>query len=706
MIRSRIPLTAIVVAAAVALSTTPLAQVRPEVALRAAIELEEGKGDIKGAIEQYKKLADGRDRAVGAEALLRLAQAYQKLGDADARGVYERLVRDFSDQRDAAAQARVRLQALGAGTGNNQTSRRIVPVWTGEGVTYGMPSADGRYIAFNPGTGDLAIRDIVTGTTRRLTNKGDWAASGDYASEAIVSPDNRSVAYTWYVEADGTSELRLLSLQKDAAPRTLLRAQDRYVVPHAWTPDGTRLIVSRRVLETRQLGVLTVGDGRYEPLKSFEWRTQIGGVSVSPDGRYVSYSLPAGSPPNRDILILSLDGSAEIPALAGPEDDFNPLWSPDGGYLVFMRADTGGRSLWVVRTDNGKVTGTPTLVRPDVGRMNPLGITRSGALYYGLTGAQRQGIYVAQLDKSVATTSAPIASQPFDGRTGPAFTPDGERITYWTAEGVALRSIRTGQVRTVALPSGTNNLFTSPKWFPDGRSLLIVRIEGNISALSRFDIETGDVERLHQLDGGFPTSYAVAPDGTAVYWTVDATQAGSNAPPNGRLVRFDLKTREVQELKRDGWFLAIAISPDGKELAYLRNDRSDRSKNEAPGFLEVIPSRGGESRQVFREPVWTGPSRINTLAWSPDQQSLVAVRDDGILWRIPLSGGAPQNMGISATKYQFGAGQSQSTTPAERRIKSPAIHPDGRTLAFALAEVQGREIWSLENFLPAARTRK
>jgi len=703
MTRAHITLAAVAVVAAVALSTTPLAQVRPEVALRSAIELEEGKGDIKGAIEQYKKLAEGRDRAVAAEALLRLAQAYQKLGDADARRVYERLVRDFSDQRDAAAQAKVRLQALGAGTGNNQATRRIVPIWTGEGVTYGTPSADGRYIAFNPGTGDLAIRDIVTGTTRRLTNKGDWAASGDYASEAIVSPDNRSVAYTWYVEADGTSELRLLSLQKDDAPRTLLRAQDRYVVPHAWTPDGRQLIVSRRVLETRQLGVLSVSDGRYQSLKSLEWRIQLSGVSLSPDGRYVAYSPTAAQ---RDILLLSLDGSAEIPALAGPEDDFNPLWSPDGAHLVFMRADAGGRSLWAVRMNNGRPDGTPTLVRPDVGRMNPLGITRSGALYYALTGAQRQAVYLAQLDKSVAMTSVPIASQPFDGRTGPAFTPDGESITYWTAEGVALRSTRTGQVRTVTLPSGTINLFASPKWFPDGRSLLIVRSEGTINALSRFDIETGQAERLHQVEGGFPVSHAVAPDGAAVYWTVDSTQAGSNAPPNGRLMRFDLKTREVQELKRGGWFLAIAISPDGKELAYLRNDRSDRSNNEAPGFLEIIPSRGGESRQVFREPVWTGPSRINTLAWSPDQQSLMTVRDDGILWRIPLTGGAPQNMGISATRYQFGAGQSQSTTPAERRIKSPAIHPDGRTLAFALAEVQGREIWSLENFLPVATKRK
>ena len=88
------------------------------------------------------------------------------------------------------------------------------------------------------------------------------------------------------------------------------------------------------------------------------------------------------------------------------------------------------------------------------------------------------------------------------------------------------------------------------------------------------------------------------------------------------------------------------------------------------------------------------------LAWSPDGQNLLAVRDDGILWRFPLNGGVPQNMGISAETFQFGPGQTQPNTPADRRVKSPAIHPDAKTLAFAVAEVQDREIWALENFLP------
>jgi Tol biopolymer transport system component len=664
---------------------------------KAAVNTETVDRNYKAAIEQYRKVAAGNNRPLAAQALFRMAECHQKLGDEEARKVYERLIRDFSDQREVIVQARARLESLAPDVRTVRTGRRMVPVWTGEGVGYGKPSLDGRYIAFQAGTGDLAVHDVVTNTTRRLTNTGGWLVSGDFTRDPIVSPDNRSVAYTWYIEADGMSELRVLSTQgASAAPRTLIRMEDRFSTPLAWTPDGTRLVISRQIRDVFELGIVSVSDGEYQTLKSLGTRNPGSEVSLSPDGRYVAYQTSnPDSQSKRDIMILSIDGSSEVAALAGPEDDFNPFWSPDGAHLVFMRVETPGVALWAAPMRNGRPNGQPTLIRSDLGRMNPLGITRSGSLYYALSGAVRHDIYIAQLDNFVATTSRFVASQGFDGRTGPAWTPDGTLLSYWAAgsqPAVTLRSVASGQERTIALPSGTVTNVVSPKWFPDGRSILLfVRADGNQATLAKFGIDTGSLERLVTGVVGAP---GVAPDGSAIYWM---------AP--GRLMRLDLATRQEQELKRDEGLLAIAVSPDGNQLAYLKNERTAelRAKGEAPGYLEIIPARGGEPRRLFRAPVWYGPSRQNTLAWSPDQQSLLAVQDDGMLWRFPLNGSAPQNMGISADKYQFEPGQSRSLPPGDRRVKSPAIHPDGKTLAFALAEVQDREIWSLENFLPSRK---
>ncbi len=63
-----------------------------EAALKAAQHQEEVLGDLAGAIEAYKKLAESGDRAVAAQALLRLAGCYQKLGNDEAAKIYQRVV--------------------------------------------------------------------------------------------------------------------------------------------------------------------------------------------------------------------------------------------------------------------------------------------------------------------------------------------------------------------------------------------------------------------------------------------------------------------------------------------------------------------------------------------------------------------------------------------------------------------------------------
>ena len=101
-----------VVVAMVALAAIVSAQVNPEVAFRAAMETETVKGDLKAAIEQYKTIVESGNRALAAQALVRMAGCYVKLNNDEARRLLERVVREFADQASAAAEARLQLQAL------------------------------------------------------------------------------------------------------------------------------------------------------------------------------------------------------------------------------------------------------------------------------------------------------------------------------------------------------------------------------------------------------------------------------------------------------------------------------------------------------------------------------------------------------------------------------------------------------------------
>ena len=144
---------------------------KPDVALKAAIDKEVVDGDLKAAIEMYRTLAEQKaDRAVAAKALMRMGQCYEKLGTAqtaESRKAYQRLVRDFADQKDVADQARARLAALGAGGPLTMTARRVATVSDWGDFGSAALSPDGRRLAFADFMRRrLTILDLTTGEER------------------------------------------------------------------------------------------------------------------------------------------------------------------------------------------------------------------------------------------------------------------------------------------------------------------------------------------------------------------------------------------------------------------------------------------------------------------------------------------------------------------------------------------------------------
>src|SRR5512135_1753146 len=163
---------------------------RAELRFQEAHRKETIDGDLKSAIVLYRKAIDeaGSDRLIAAQALVRMGECYEKLGDMEARKAYERVVRDYGDQKDLAETARTLLSALERAGGLGQPPGiTLRKVWAIErSWLEGSPSPDGRYHSFHePETGDLALRDLTTGQNRRLTNKGTREESGEYAEASV-----------------------------------------------------------------------------------------------------------------------------------------------------------------------------------------------------------------------------------------------------------------------------------------------------------------------------------------------------------------------------------------------------------------------------------------------------------------------------------------------------------------------------------------
>ena len=711
-----------------------------EVALEAAAKKEMVDGDLRGAITQYRTIIAtyAADHAAAAKALVRMAQCYEKLGDleaGEARKAYERVLRDYPDQKEAVSVARARLgskepaQQAGA-----MSSRRV---WTlpGSAVVYGTVSHDGRYLPYSDwavpgGNGELFLHDMTTGVDRRITHEVEEFAS-EFAWDVTFSPDDTQLAYAW---SNGKHhELRIIGLQTSAVsrPRVLFsNPKVPRIAPGDWSADGQWLAVRLTGQDkTEQIGVVAIKDGSLRVLRS-QPRSDSSRLFFSPDSRYLAYDLPGkDSGTRRDVFVLAVDGSREIPAVVHPADDALMGWSPDGRQLLFTSDRTGSRGLWALAFVDGKSQGAPEQIKADIAG-GSMGLTSRGALYLlvhhsNFTGVIRSDIQAAAFDfeKGQFLSKPTLAVETFVGANNfPAWSPDGKSLAFLSGRAggrsgyvIMILSPDTGQLRELHLQVNISIMAAWSqlmRWSPDGLSLAVpaTDVQGR-QGLFRIDATTGEASPIvlgspGPTGGGTPTpSRALnpvwAPDGRKIYYLRFDPGDGFTVVIERELSSGNEK--EVIRRSRRAIPMDVDLSPDGRYWAALDGDWFVGSPAE-PGVTRkwsvlLIPASGGEPKELMR-----GESHgAGVLMWAPDSRScyVYSIKDKSTgareVWRVGIDGTEPQRLGLDVGVLGNPATSDQRLHP----------HPDGRWVAFASAEpAKPDEVWALENFLPALNKRK
>ena len=338
------------------------------------------------------------------------------------------------------------------------------------------------------------------------------------------------------------------------------------------------------------------------------------------------------------VVVALLAGSALAAAAAGAAprqaaaphepgwDHLGPLWSPDGGRIlygrVFVPPKAGKRLRLVVMRSSGgghRQVEPPSAGEVEQGRWSPDG----RKIVFQRWDAGTEGRIMVSDTNGRGVRR--LTSDPASWDSDPAWSPDGSLIAFRRSKGGdSLYVMGADGSRPRRLTSGG-----APVWSPDGRSIAFVR-RGPGGRGSDVYVVRLDGSGLRRLTEGrqWNTVDGWSPDGATLLVERSADQAGE-AEQGLWTMRVDGSRK-----RRLGAGAGASFSPDGTRIVFHRwlgRGASRRSD------VLVMTSDGRDGRVVFRGG--------RGASWSPDGKLLaLGARGPCLGWGIYvvrfLGGGA------------------------------------------------------------------
>lgn len=407
-------------------------------------------------------------------------------------------------------------------------------------------------------------------------------------------------------------------------------------------------------------------------------------LDVSPDGQTIVFDL-AG-----DIYTLPIAGG-EAKRIVGGDLGFEsqPKFSPDGKLIVFISDRSGGENLYICKPDGSDVKPITKGRGNDITYYLSPSWTPDGN--YIIASRSDRGIgtyhpYMWHKDGGTGVSIGPPPPPPAApgqgggpqspplNKMGAVASPDGKYV-YWAQRTAAFSynvQFPLWQVYRFNRETSETTRLTNaqgsamrPVLSPDGKHLVYATRYQLQTALRVRDLETNeerwlishvtrDDQESRATRDTFP-GYGFTPDGKSLIVTIDgkikrvdfSTGAASTIPFNAKVdvdiaarLHFDYKVDDGPSVKAR-LIRYPALSPDGRRVAFTAFNK-----------VYVMPLEANAK-----------PQRLTNLsvgefmpAWSPDGAYLAFAtwtREGGHIYRVPSTGGTPEQLTRRAAYYSF-----------------------------------------------------
>ena len=461
--------------------------------------------------------------------------------------------------------------------------------------------------------------------------------------------------------------------------------------------------------------------------------------SFSPDGRRVAFSWDGVDGANRDIYVQNVDGDTPVRLTTDPRQDTNPVWSPDGthiaflrkspteaSHLVMVRAAQGGEERTVGRITEYEFFYAPLAWWPDGGSL----IVREAS--HGAVGFLR--LMLDTGEKRPLTVPSGTSRD-----SNAAVSPDGRRFAFIRHHGSTFSSICVAPLGEREENAAKKGIDKAECFFNTGDLGAIVWWHGGKEILyssggALFRIAPGPNAERRQTnvtDGGFQDLVAdregrrlagVRASGDSNIWRVDRNgeervkliassreESDADYSPDGERIVF----RSTRSGNLDLWVAgkdgsnptritnfgsslgSARWSPDGRQIAF--DGWGPKFEHTRNTNIYVVDATGGPMRRltddqaIYGVPNWSHDGR-----WIYFMKRLGSARE---AWKIPATGGTAvqvsSNMMFDVAESADGQYLYYTTQLAAGGIWRRRVDGGEPTLLRGTERVQRYRYWEL-----------
>ncbi len=415
--------------------------------------------------------------------------------------------------------------------------------------------------------------------------------------DAALSPDGSRIVYV----ADNAEGGNALFVKMISGEKALQLSPDgSYLRSPQWMPDGQSIVYAELNQGRLQIKNVSPLGGASRVLFSMQAES-VRGIAVSPDGQQLAFSARAAASQVLRIWLLSLaTGHAEQITQAQPGllGDIDPLFSPDGSILYFVRGrdevtkdiyakQLSSAELTRLTFDNRKVNGISWSAD---GSKLLFTSTRSGL--YRLWWIDKQGSEPQPLALGMETVQRPTSAV---GVEALVFEDWKHRATLVS---VGLNKGRNTQLQPLL---NSTRWDSSPSIAADGSRLVFASDRGGAYSLWLSDLAGTEAYQWLSLEGAFIDNPTWSPDGRHVAF---------DASPDGEAQIFLMNESSTAPQRLDlgaGNSRSPAWSRDG-EWIYFESNRQ--------GIWQIFAYKLATNQlQVVNLPEGRGPQASADGEW-------------------------------------------------------------------------------------------